>query len=456
MTSSIKKKQSPQVPPSAPPAKAAAVKQLDRAALTKVLKALDQQHRAVEGLNKKLLKKLLAIDPDLLSPTRLAPDSPARAKLESAAQRFIHDHQADYAALETAAAKAAEALSNPLVEKAILANDARSAPLVEQVINAYRVIANTQSAGASLAWAERVLADKDNADPKLYRAFAKDDAAFDVELAATVVIPALPHVAARYYEETGRDAAKAAHKVALGTTASLAAIRMAAVIFDAGSVTKALGSSSDAIGRLAAVFSGTSTLMKVMWGPGNALGMAGAVLEIYEGRYLNGLRYGTGSASGLVTLTAAAAQAFKEDPHASSFASKTANRLMNGTTGQLLRGAATAAPAAAGLSSVFAFAEHRQRPESVGNNVSLIGDATAIVGATAALSANLTKNPVNAVKLARFGLLSWYGVGLIVGGELYQVGETLHEKSRNASAVSDFDGLTIVLGLKKSVMPGVD
>ena len=193
-----------------------------------------------------------------------------------------------------------------------------------------------------------------------------------------------------------------------------------------------------------------------MWGPGNALGMAGAVLEIYEGRYLNGLRYGSGSASGLVTLTAAAAQAIKDDPHASSFASKTAGKLMNGTTGQLLRGAATVAPGVAAISSGFALAEHRQRPESVGNNVSLVGDVSAIAGSTAALSANLAKNPAKALTLARFGLLTWYGVGLIVGGELYQVGETLHEKSRGASAVSDFDGLTIVLGLKKSVMPGVD
>lgn len=470
MTDSVKPKKRPSAPlppkPSADAKRPQAPKEskqargaprLDKAALGKLIDRLEQRHQVVRSLNSELLIELVKLDPGIISGTRLQGASPAQENLEKAADAFMRQHRGDYEALEAVAAEMASALANPAVDAAFRAGGVTAKALAPRVLQAHQIVAHTRAAEVSLLWAERVLADKE--DPQaspLYDAFASGDAAFVQTLLDTVIEPALPHVAAQYFAANGHDAAQAAHKVALQTTFSLAAIRMTTLVYDTANVLKAAGSSPDPVHRLGGTYRGSTPMLRVLWGPGGVYGMYGAVLELYEGRYVNAARYGAAGTVGAVTFAAGAAQATKDDPKAGGWQKKVAEKLLSGTPGEILRKATSVTPALSAASSTFALLEHSQRAESVGNNVSLVGDLAAIGGSAAALAANLTRNPVRALALSRFGVVGWYGIALIVGGELYQVGRELRARSHAASPEDDFEGLKQVLGLKKSVLPGVD
>ena len=362
-----------------------------------------------------------------------------------------------YQALERAAQDAAQALAHPDVAQALAKGDTAAKALGAQVLAAYQQLAHTQAAPAALQWAEKLLGNAKTPEGKArYDAIAGNDPAFLAVLSTTVIEPSLPNVAKTYFEDNGGDAQAAAHRMSLHTTASMAAIRWSVLIADTANMVKASTASPDAVTRLGAGYQGTSPVLKVLWGPGSAFGLYRAVLEIYEGRYVNGARYGALSGAGVVTFGVAAAEAAQKKPTASAWQKKAAEKILEGPAGTALKKVASWSPGLGAVGSAFSLVEHTNRPTSVGNNVSLVGDVAAVAGASSLLAANVTSNEARALTLSRVGMTGWYGAALIVGGELYEVGRQLRLRSAELSPDDHFEGLKHLLHLKKSVIPGVD
>jgi hypothetical protein len=413
----------------------------------------------VKGRNTELLIEVLTLDPGIIKANNLGGPSPKQAELEQHAEAFIRTYRGDYEALNAVAKEAAHLLADPAIEQVVLGTGPAPKALAARVLKAHQVIANTPSAETSLMWAERVLGDKVNvASSTLFDAFSRGDADLVKTLRETVLEPALPHVAKEYFDSNGGDPAKAAYKLSLKTTFTMAALRMATVVADSNNVIKAATSSPDPTQRLGTQYKRTPLALKVLWGPGSVYGLYGAVLEIYEGRYINGARYAAGNAAGLATFVNAAAESAKTNPVPGGWQKKAGESLLQGASGQLLRAGVSLAPGLGAVTSTFSLMEHSQRDPSVGNNVSLVGDVAAIVGSSSFLAANLISGSVpvataitgaRALMLCRLGLLGWYGAALIVGGELYQVGYELHRRAHETNELDEMDGLKRVLGLKK-------
>lgn len=461
MSGGVKSKLRSDVSSSAAPrsvSKAEAAKRLDKVALTQSIERLTQRFDAVKALNAELLKELLVLDSGILSGTQRMGASAADSKLfQDTVDAFLRKHQGAYDALETAAKETAKALATPLLDNALRAGTADGNALAAQVLHAQQMIANTSSAESALMWSERVLADREQqGGGKLYDAYAAVAADLPLTLRDTVIEPALPQVAGVYLERNENNPAKAADKLATQTTFTMAALRMTVLVTDAESMTKAARTSPVALERAGAAYRGASPLLRILRGPGNLYGMYASVLEIYEGRYINGVRHGSASAAILFTHLAGRASTVVNDPTASTWEKQVATKLLTGTSGEVVKRGLAVAPGVLGTAAGFSYLEHSNRPTSVGNNVSLVGDVAVMAGSASLLAANVVKEPTRALTLARLSLIGWYGAALVFGGELYEVGRDLKKRSDATSPDRPSEGLKQVLGLKKSILPGVD